>query len=78
MFTPDAVRFVVGSNGKPTAAQIDIDLWQQILAALEDAEDVALARDALAELIAAGGDPDHTGWTRLEDVLEQWHADDAL
>jgi hypothetical protein len=62
----DMVKFVVGADGQPTAVQVDIDVWQQIIAALEDAEDVALAREALAELEAAGGNPEKAGWLRLD------------
>ena len=74
----DTVRFVVGSDGKPTAVQVDMNLWQQIVDALEDAEDIALARAALDELAAAGGDPGKAGWVDLEDLIPSWEADDAL
>jgi citrate lyase beta subunit len=73
----NGVRFVVGADGQPTAVQVDMDVWEQIIAALEDAEDVALARTALTELEAAGGDPDKAGWLRLEDVQKDWEADDT-
>jgi predicted DNA-binding protein len=46
-----------------------MDLWQQIVDALEDAEDIGLARAALDELTAAGGDPKKAGWVDLEDVI---------
>jgi len=60
---------VVGTDGKPTAVQVNIQAWRQIIAALEDAEDVAMARAAMAELEAAGGDPEKAGWARFgEDV----------
>jgi len=71
----NTLRFVVGTDGKPTAIQMDIDMWHKIVEALEDAEDVALAREALAELEAAGGDPDKAGWLRLEEVAEEWNED---
>jgi hypothetical protein len=74
----DTVRFLVGSDGRPTAVQVDMGLWQQIVDALEDAEDIALARAALDELAAAGGDPQKAGWVDLEDVIPSWEADDAL
>ncbi len=73
----DSIRFVVGPDGRPTAVQVNIDVWQQIIAALEDVEDVALARSALAELEAAGGNPEKAGWLRLEDVEQEWKADGA-
>jgi hypothetical protein len=52
-------------------------LWQQILDALEDAEDVALARQALADLAAAGGDPERAGWLNVDDLVATWESDDA-
>jgi hypothetical protein len=68
----DTIRFLVGADGKPDAVQVDIGTWRRIVDALEDAEDVALARDALAELGAAGGDPAKAGWLRLEDLEAAW------
>jgi hypothetical protein len=64
----DTIHFVVGADGKPDAVQVNIETWRRIVDALEDAEDVALAREALAELDAAGGDPDKAGWLRSEDL----------
>ena len=63
----DTLRFVVGTDGRPTAIQMDIETWRKIVEALEDAEDVNLAREALAELKAAGGDPGNAGWLRLSE-----------
>jgi hypothetical protein len=74
----DTVRFLVGSDGRPTAVQVDMGLWQQIMDALEDAEDIALARAALDELAAAGGDPDKVGWLDVETLIPSWEVDDAL
>lgn len=77
MVTWESVRFVVGADGQPAAVQVNMNIWKQIVAALEDAEDVALAQAALAELKAAGGDPEQAGWLRLEDVEREWTADNA-
>ena len=78
MVTPDAVRFVVGVDGRPMAVQLDMAMWRQVVAALEDAEDTNLARAVLAELQAAGGDPEKAGWLRLEDLEREWETDDAV
>jgi len=51
----EAIRFLVGADGNMTAVQVDLDVWRQIVATVEDAEDVAVAQAALAELAAAGG-----------------------
>ena len=71
----DTLRFVVGTDGKPTAIQMDIQTWRKIVDALEDAEDIGVAREALAELEAARGHPKKAGWLRLEDVTEEWSED---
>lgn len=75
MLDLNAIRFVVGTDGQPSAVQVDIGLWQQIVAALEDAEDLDIARAALAELTAAGGNPAKAGWLPLKDILEEWRSD---
>ena len=77
MFDLETIRFVVGADGQPSAVQVDIELWQRIIEALEDAEDIDIARKALAELDAAGGEPARAGWVNLEDVIAQWQRDDA-
>ena len=72
------IQFVIGAEGKPTAVLIDISTWEQILDALEDAEDVALVKEALAILDAAGGDPEKAGfisWVNAKAELER--VDDA-
>ncbi len=78
MITLDAVKFVIEANGQAAAVQVDVRLWQQIVAALEDAEDIALARTALAELETAGGDPESAGWMRLADAEAIWSSDGDL
>ena len=68
----EAICYLVDTDGKPTAVQVNWETWKRIVAALEDAEDVALAEAALAELNAAGGNPEKAGWLRLEDLEEVW------
>jgi len=72
------IQFVIGAEGKPTAVLLDIVIWERIIQALEDAEDVALAKEVLAVLDAAGGDPEKAGfisWERAKLDLE--HIGDA-
>ncbi len=78
MIPMDTVKFVIEANGQPAAVQVDLRLWQQIVAALEDAEDIALARAALAELEVAGGDPERAGWINLRDAEAIWDKDEEL
>jgi hypothetical protein len=40
----EQVQFVVGPDGKPTAALIDIITWQAVVAMLEEAEDQGVLR----------------------------------
>jgi hypothetical protein len=56
-----ATRFVVDQEGKPTAAQLDIEAWQAFLALLEEIEDVEVLRERL------GGWPEKKGWTPWEE-----------
>jgi hypothetical protein len=68
------IQFVIGAEGKPTAVLVDISMWEQILDALEDAEDVALVKEALASLDAAGGDLEKAGfvpWEKAKAELER-------
>ncbi len=78
MVTLDGVQFVVGKDGQPVAVQVDLDLWRQIVAALEDAEDIALAQAALSELNEAGGNPERAGWVSLDDLRDAWRDDAEL
>ena len=62
------IQFVIGAEGKPTAVLVDITAWEQILDALEDAEDVALVKQTLAVLDAAGGDLKKAGFISWEEA----------
>ncbi len=65
---------MLGPAGKPTGVLIDIRTWEQILDALEDAKDIALAREALAALDAVSGDLRQAGyipWDQARAELEQ-------
>jgi len=65
------VRFVVGSEGKPTAVLIDIALWERILDALEDAEDFLLVKQTLASIDAVGGDLEKAGFISWKNARAQ-------
>jgi hypothetical protein len=51
------VHYMVDDHGKPTAAVVDIQLWESLLEWLEDEADVRLAKERLA------GWPTKDGWT---------------
>ena len=78
MVAGNEVSIVVGGDGQPLAVQVGIQMWREIVAALEDADDLGLARRALSQLDAAGGDPERAGWLRLEELENTWAADDGL
>jgi hypothetical protein len=62
------IQFVVGTGGEPTGVLLDMSTWQRIVQALEDAEDLLIARQALADIDAAGGDLEQAGflpWEKL-------------
>jgi hypothetical protein len=62
------IRFVVGTSGEPTGVLVDISTWQRIIRALEDAEDLAIARQALNQIDAAGGDLEKAGFLPWEQL----------
>lgn len=65
----DALQSVqfVNVKGKRFAL-LDADVWESLIEWLEDLEDTTIARDALAELKAAGNDYEKAGWLKWEDV----------
>ena len=63
------VQFTLDQHGKTTAVVLTPELWGQILAALEDAEDRTLLR-ALKERLSAG--PVIAGALRWDDVKHDW------
>jgi hypothetical protein len=70
--TLERVQFVVGADGKPTAALLDIATWQAVVALLEDAEDNVVIRDYLARRRKADS-PEAMGlipWEQAEAKLD--------
>jgi hypothetical protein len=65
----EQIQFTVDHNGKVTAVVAPPDLWQLIVAALEDAEDRSLVQ-ALRTSLANG--PVVSGALRWQDVADQW------
>jgi len=59
---PENVKIVSDTKGKPVSVLIDIQTWENILEALEMAEDLPVIKKALADLRAAGGDPIKAGF----------------
>lgn len=64
-----SVQFVVDRDGKPTAAMLDINVWEAFLSLLESIEDVGLIRDRMKNWRSK------EGWTRWEDFEAELEAD---
>ncbi len=54
-------------KGKQVAV-LDVENWQALIEWLESLEDVQIAKQALKELKAAGGNRDRAGWLKWDDV----------
>jgi hypothetical protein len=66
------VQFVVGKDGQPTAALLDIAAWHAIVDLLEEAEDQGLFRSYLARRAAANS-PEEMGaipWEKAKADLD--------
>jgi len=61
-----SVQFVT-AKGKRLAV-LSADDWEALIEWLETLEDVAIVRQALADLKAAGGDRKRAGWLEWESV----------
>jgi hypothetical protein len=75
----EQVQFVVGSDGQPTAALVEIGTWQALISMLEEAEDQGLLRAYIARRRAARS-PEEMGlisWEQAEKDLMPTRANDA-
>lgn len=66
------VKFVVGPDGQPTAALVDIAAWQRVVDLLEEAEDQGLLRAYLTRRRQASS-PEELGllsWEQAEAELD--------
>ena len=71
--TLEQVQFVVGPDGQPTAALVEIDTWQALVSMLEEAEDQGLLRAYLARRRTARS-PEELGlisWEQAEEALDE-------
>ena len=66
--SPKKIQYVIGSKGKPTGVLVDLKTWKGIMDALEEADDIVLAREALAKLDSAGGNPEKAGFISWQKV----------
>ena len=54
-------------KGKQVAV-LDVETWQALIEWLETLEDLQIAKQALNELKAAGGNRQRAGWLKWDDV----------
>ena len=64
----ESVQYVT-VKGKRLAV-VSADEWEAMIEWLETLEDVDLAKEAFAQLKAAGGDREQAGWRKWDDVKE--------
>jgi len=64
----ESVQYVT-VKGKRLAI-VSADEWEAMIEWLETLEDVELAKEAFAQLKAAGGDRERAGWYKWDDVKE--------
>ncbi len=67
-----ASHFLVDEAGHRTAAVLDIDDWNRLLAWIEAIIDTRLAESALAELASASGEPRQAGWLDWQSARGEW------
>jgi hypothetical protein len=68
----EQVKFVVGADGQPTAAMLDIEIYRMLVAMLEEAEDQGLLRAYLARRRNAQSPEELNlvAWEEAEAVLD--------
>ena len=71
-----SVEFIVGRDGKPRAAVLDMAAWEALMDWLEDAEDLGLALDYAARRKAAAS-PEAMGLVPWEEVEAELDALEA-
>ena len=70
-----SVEFIVGRDGKPRAAVLDMAAWEALIDWLEDVEDRSIVQAALPRLRMG---PEKAGMLRWEDVEAEWGDDEAV
>jgi len=70
------VEFVVNQSGETRGVFVPVAVWEAMLTALEDVEDLAIARDFLRRRTTARS-PEEMGLERWEDIADEWDDDEA-
>jgi hypothetical protein len=70
------VEFVVSRQGETRGVFLPLAVWEAVLEALEDVEDLDVARDYLTRRAVALS-PEDMGLLDWEDVATEWDDDEA-
>ena len=70
------VEFVVNQQGQTKGVFVPVAVWEALLAALEDLEDLAVARDFMRQRATARS-PEEMGFEPWEEVAHEWDDDEA-
>ena len=64
-----SIQYVVDSQGKRAAVQLELKAWNALLGYLEDLEDRAIVKDKINRLKAG---PDKSGAISWDEAGKQW------
>lgn len=70
------VEFVVNRRGETRGVFVPLAAWRAVLAALDDAQDLAVAKDYLSRRATARS-LEEMGLLRWDDVAAEWDDDEA-
>jgi len=70
------VEFVVNQRGETKGVFVPAAVWEALLSALEDLEDLVVARDFLRQRATARS-PEEMGFEPWEEVAHEWDDDEA-
>ena len=71
-----AVEFVINQQGETKGVFLPLPVWETMLAALEDMEDLAIAKEYLIRRATARS-PEEMGLLHWEDVAGEWDHGEA-
>jgi len=70
----EQVEFMIDGRGRTKGVFLPLVTWQAVLEALEDAQDLAVAKEYLTRRTRARS-PEEMGFLRWQDVATEWDHD---
>jgi hypothetical protein len=70
------VEFVVNQQGETRGVFVPVAVWEAMLSALEDVEDLAIAREFLSRRATARS-PEEMGLQPWDEIADEWNHDEA-